>query len=227
MLFCPFDKDGIDTLLHLECLAIGFQCRVRYLVTLQLEVVVVAPDVVEPFDGLLCSCYVAVLYLPWHFATDAGGADDKAFVEQLKVFMVGAGSHVEAVDPGARDELDEIVIAFQVLGQHDKVPARLELFAALAHVLVAVSCHVHLAAEDRLERLQPFLLPCLVDILAIIVQLLDAKHVAVVRESQAAHSVLDGFVHHALDARLSVEERVLGVDMKVYEVLHSIWEIES
>ena len=201
VLACQLDEHGVDLLLHFVCLAVGYLIGVGHFVALQLEVVVVAPDVVEPSDGLFGACQVAACYLPGHFAADAGGADDESLVELGQVLVVGARPHVEAVDPRARDELDEVVVAGQVLGQHDEVPARLVLLSAFVHVLVAAACHVHLAAEDGLEGLQPLLLAVLVHLLAVVVQVLYAEHVAVVGEGQAAHAVGDGLVHHPFDGR--------------------------
>ena len=206
MLACQLDEDGVDPFLHFVGLAVGHLCGVCHLVALQLQVVVVAPDVVEPLDGLLCSCQVAVLNLLGHFAADAGGADDESFVELCQVLVVGARTHVEAIDPGARDKLDEVVVALQVLCQHDEVPAGLVFLASLADVLVSAAGYIHFAAEDGLEGLQPLLLPVLVDRLAVVVQLLDAEHVAVVGECHAAHAVADGFIDHLLDGCLSVEQ---------------------
>ena len=197
VLSSQFYEDGVDALLHLEEFAIGFLVGVRHFMALQLDVVVVAPNVVEPFDGLFCSSHIASGNLLWQFAANAGRADDEAFVELLQVFVVGSGLHVEAVHPSSGNKFDEVVIARQVLGQYDEVPARLVLLSAFVHTLVAAASHIHLAAEDGLEGFQPVLLPVLVHGLAVVVQLLDPEHVSVVGESHAAHSVLDGFIDHA------------------------------
>ena len=213
VLFCQVDEDGIDALLNLEGLSIGNLCRVGHFVTLQLEVIVVTPNVVEPLDGFFCSGKVAVRYFLWHFATDAGRADDEAFVELLQVLVVSTGSPVKAVHPRARDELDEVVIALEVLGENDKMPTRLDFLTAFVHILVAVPCHIHFAAEDGLEWLFSVLYPLLIDLLAAVVKLFNAIHIAVVGKCHAAHAVLDGLIHHALDGRLPVEQGVLRVDV--------------
>ena len=215
---CQLDEDGVDSLLHFVGLAVGFLRRILHFVALQLDVVVVAPYIMEPLDCFFGSGQIAPVYLLGHFSADAGRADDEAFVVLLQVAVVGAGTHVEAIDPRTRDELDEIVVAREVLGKHDEVPARLVLLP-LVHVFVAATRYVHLAAEDGLEGFLPFLLPFAVDGVADVVELFDAEHVAVVGESHAAHAVGYGLVHHLLDGGLTVEQRVLRVNVEVYEVV--------
>ena len=72
VLLCQVDEDGIDAFLHFVGFAIGLLCRVGHFMTLQLDVVVVAPNVVEPLDCLFCALEVTVLNLPWNFAANAG-----------------------------------------------------------------------------------------------------------------------------------------------------------
>ena len=59
------------------------------------------------------------------------------------------------------------------------------------------------------------------DLLDVIVKLLDTEHIAVVRHGDAGLSVGHGLVHEFLDAGLSVENRILGMYVKMYELRHS------
>ena len=97
------------------------------------------------------------------------------------------------------------MIARQVLGQDDEVPAGLVLLA-FPDALIAAAGHVHLAAEDGLEGLFSLLFPVLIDFFAVVKELLDTEHVAMVGEGHAAHSVGDSLVHHTFDGCLPVEQ---------------------
>ena len=99
VLACQFDEDRVHALLHFVGLTVGSLCGVLHLVALQLQVVVVAPDVVEPADCFFCTFHVAPCYLLGHFAADAGRADDESLVVLSQVLVVGTGSHVEAIYP--------------------------------------------------------------------------------------------------------------------------------
>ena len=212
VLFRQIDEDRIDAFLYLVSVTIGNLCRVDYLVPLQLDVIVVAPNVMEPLDGFFCALDVAVLDLLGNFATNTSGADDEAFVELLQILMVGTRSHIEAIDPGARDEFDEVVIARQILGENNEMPAGLVLFAFF-DAFVSTSGNIHLAAEDGFEGLQVILRSLLVDLLAIVIKLFDPIHVAMIGECHSAHSIGNSFIDHAFDGRLPVEQRVLRVNV--------------
>ncbi len=145
---------------------VGAYGGVRHLVALELEVVVVSEDALEPQHRLLGFLHPSRKDVLRHFAAYARRAYDEVFVESLEVLVVGARPHVEAVHPGSRNEFDEVVVAVLVLGKHDEVPAALVCFP-VAQGLVSPPRHVHFAAEDGLERglfplfLQVFL--CLLD----------------------------------------------------------------
>ena len=52
----------------------------------------------------------------------------------------------------------------------------------------------------------------------------DTEHVAVVGDSHAAHAVADGLVYKPFDARLAVQDRVVGMYVKMYEIFHSCYK---
>ena len=145
-----FQQFGI----HLDLFGVGFavspDVAVRNLMALEFQVIVLAEHLLEPHHGFFGLLHAALHDLLRNFTAQTGRADNESFVEQLQVFVVGAWTHVEAVDPRAGDELDEVVVALFVLGQHDQVPARL-VDAFELEAFVAASGHIHFAAENRLE----------------------------------------------------------------------------
>ena len=88
----------------------------------------------------------------------------------LKVIAVGPGLVIITVDPRPTDQLDKVLVAMIVLGKHNEV---VTTTVAMLFILVSLgtSRHIHLATKDRLEWLQTFLLPALVDITAIVKKL--------------------------------------------------------
>ena len=121
--------------------------------------------------------------------------------------MVDARLVVEALDVGLGRELDEVVIAVHVLGQHDQVVGALVL-AALA-VEAARPGHIELRAHDGLQR-NTFLGHR-------IQELLHTEHVPVIGDSQGRLTVGHGSIDQVPYLGLTVENRILGMDMQVGE----------
>src|SRR5689334_9119711 len=69
---------------------------------------------------------------------------------------------------------------------------------------------VDLAAKDRLET----------PVSRVIVKDHRRKHIAVLCHGKRRHLELDGFVQELVDAACAVEERKLGVQVKVNELVH-------
>ena len=137
----------------------------------------------------------------------------------LEVGSVGTRFRVETVYPGTRHELDEILVSVVVLRKHDEViAARIALL--LDTVGFGAARNVHLATEDRLERLLALVFQLAVYLVAVVEQLFHAEHIAMVGDSHAAHAVSHGFVDKLFHRRLSVENGVVGVYVQVYEVFH-------
>ena len=90
---------------------------------LELEVEVLPEDPLEPLDAPLCLIYIAVHDVLWDLSPEAGGGDDDPLVVLLQQFLIYTGAIVVAVYPGTRDHLDEVLVAREVLGQQDEVPA--------------------------------------------------------------------------------------------------------
>ena len=214
-----FHQHLVGLLLQGVRLAVGADVRVLYLMALKLQVIVVAEYALVPLHGLLRSLDVALQYFGRHLAGYTRRADDESFMVSLEVGAVGTGSHVEAVNPRAANQLDKVLISLVVLCQHNQVVTA--LVAMLFHlVLLGVPSHVHLTAQNGLElRLALFFqLPVL--LLAVVEKLLDAHHVAMVGHGHAAHAVGDGLVDELLYTGLPVEDAVISMYVKVDEILH-------
>ena len=256
MLLGEFDKYLVALFLQREGFAVGALHGVFYLMALQLKVVVIAEETLEPFDSVFCPLYVALANLVWHLTSDTGGAGNEPFVVFLQLLMVGTRAVVETVNPCMAHELDKVVITCLVLRQEDEVPsAAVDLTFFQAHT---TACTVHFASEYRFEiqfgrslgnsllcffqqllfwlivifviavAVEAFQCASLdvvneflrvlhhptmlaVDLVAIVEELLDAEHVAVIGHSHALHAVLYGLVNEFRDTRLSVEYRILGM----------------
>ena len=211
----------VGLLLQREGLAVGALMRVAHLVALKLQIVVVAEQILIPFNGFPCSCDVVLQNLRRHFACYTCRADDKVLMILLQVLAVSTRTHVIAVHPCARHQLDEVLVSVVVLGEDDEVIASHVAFLLHTVRLLAV-CHVHLASEDGLERLLALLLQLTVHLVAVVEQLFHAEHIAMIGYRHTAHAVGNGLVDELLNGRLAVEERVVRVDVQMYEVFH-VW----
>ena len=226
------------------------------LVELQLQVIVVAEDLLVPLDRLIGLFEVVRRNGARNLAGQTGRTADQALVVFLDLRTVGSRTHVETVGPRFRNDLDEVVVTLEVLGQQDQVVAALVGLAFL--VVQPAARHVDLAADDRFEG-QPalalrqlfltfgdlrsgvgtglravaqggdagFAFGGLVfilafDLLDVIEKLLDAEHVAVVCHGDAGLAVGHGFVHESGDAGLTVQNRILGMYVKMYELGHCV-----
>ena len=107
-------------------------------------------------------------------------------------------------------QLDEVFVATVVLRQHDEV-----ITTHVAHILDLVEptapSHVHLTAENGLEGLLSVGLQLLVNRVGIVEKFLDAKHVAMVGDGQAAHPVGNSFINEPLHGRLTVENGIISM----------------
>ena len=177
------------------------------LVPLHLQIIVVTEDGLVP-----CGYALRLLRLSFHnglrhLSAQTGRATDYTLVVLLYKLVVNARLVVETLNISLRRELDEVVVAVHVLGQHDQVVGAL-ILAALA-VKTAVPRHVHLATHDRLQwslflshRIQ---------------ELLYAEHIAVIGNSQGRLTVSHGSIDQVFYLGLTVQNRILGMDMQVGE----------
>ncbi len=123
-------------------------------------------------------------------------------------FLVDARLVVEAFRVARRHELDQVVIALEVLGEQHQVILRLARIPALREP--AAGCDVHLAPENRIEPART----------RVVVKDHRRKQVAVLRDRNRRHLQPDGLVEQFVDPARAVEQRVFGVEVEVNELGH-------
>ena len=117
------------------------------------------------------------------------------------------------------------MVAFLVLGKQDKVVVGAVQFLAVTLLLTAWR-NIDLTTYDRLEMLA-LLLEFVIDLVAVVLELLDAHHVAVISHRNAAHTIGYSLVYQLLNVGLAVKQRVLRMDMKMNEFLHKTLELKK
>ena len=222
---CHLDKFLVGTLLQLVSLAIGKQTWViGHFMALELEIVIVAKEVVVPLASLAGSFQVTMQNLGWHLACNTCRTDDEVFMILLQIGTVGSWAHVVTIHPRIAHQLDEVLVSIIILGKYNEV-----ITAHIALILLSVgfgsACHIHLAAYDRLERFESLLLAVFINLAAIVGEFLDAEHHTVVGYRHTLHAVLDGLIYQMRYLRLAVEDGVLGVYMQMNKIFHYLFKI--
>ena len=183
--------------------------RLHRLVEHHLERVVVAEEVAVPGRGTFRGGRVVRGERLRHLAGDAGRGAHQPLVVALEEPLVDARTVVEAVDAGLGDQLDEVVVAGQVLRVQAEVVAELALVAA---EVVAGGGDVGLAAEDGLDRGAGELAVDLVLLRpALVVEALEREQVAVVGDGKRLHAQPPRLLHERHDLALPVEQRIGGM----------------
>ena len=170
---------GVYLLLH----GIGLMVSPRHgsLMTLQLQIKVVAKEVLIPADGFLGLLIQVVGNLLGNFTTQAGGADNQPFVILLQFVSIGTRTHIITLRPSMRHQLDKVVVAFLILSQHHQVIAALVGFTFfLVH---RTTCYVHLTTDNRFKdtsfrrcNFLPAICQCSFLVLAFLLTTLDVGH---------------------------------------------------
>ena len=210
ILTCQFYQHLIGFLLQRERLTIGTDVGVRHLMTLELEIIVIAKKTMIPLYRLTGSSDITLQNLMRHLAGDTGRADNQSLMVSLQIGTICTRPHIIAVHPGVADQFDQVLIAFIVLGKHDQVIAT-HILLATPQLLGTITRHIHLTAKDGFERLQALLLTSFVDTSYIIMELLDTEHVAMIGNRHASHAVTNRLVHQFLDTRLTIQYRVISM----------------
>ena len=150
------------------------------------------------------------------------------------MLLVDTRVGIESIGPGERHEFHKIVVSLFVLGEYHKVAAGVFLVDMLGH---RTKRHIHLAAENGDEKLLFSLLDfgrdggaalgrCLlvvefffealyqaVDIavflLDIVEKLFDTKHVAMIGNRYASHSVGNRLIYKRGNRSLTIENGIL------------------
>jgi hypothetical protein len=123
-------------------------------------------------------------------------------------FLVDPRLVVEALGVTRRHQLDQIPIAFVGLREQHQMIRRLAGRAALGQP--AARRDVNLAAENRLDAV----------LAGVIVEDHRREHVAVLGDRNRRHLQLRRLVEQFVDPARTVEQRELGVKMKVDEFSH-------
>jgi len=155
-----------------------------------------------------------------HMTAQASRGDDQPLAVLGEEVPVGTGLVVVALEVGTAAQLDEVPVALVGLGQRGEVvvelgstlgvaPAVVEAATARRALMSAVMGHVELGPEHGLDPLGP----------ALLVEVQDPVHVAVVGDAQGRLAVSRRGCHHVGDPSCSIEHRVLGVDMEVREAV--------
>ena len=126
-------------------------------------------------------------------------------MEFFKVFTVGSRTHIVAIYPRSGHKLYEILVSVVVFGKYNKVVATHVAFL-LNLVFLATVGYIHISAEYGFEWFLAVFLEFPVHFIAVVEQLFHAKHIAVVGNSHAFHSVGDSLIDEFLDRRLSVKD---------------------
>ena len=121
--------------------------------------------------------------------------------------LVDAGAVVEPFGVAGRHQLDQVLVALVGLGEQHQV-VRLGLRTALLEP--AALGHVDFAAQDRLQPALP----------RVIVEDHRREHVAVLGHGERRHLQLHRFIEQLVDPAGAVEQRELGVQVKMDELRH-------
>ena len=233
----------INSFLKRICVVIGILNR--RLVALHLKIIVVAKCVLEPFDLPVGLLELPGGYETRYLAAQTRRAHYQPLAMGGKGLLVGTRMVIEAFGMGLRHYLDEIFIALEILGKHHQVTPFVRLVAAVGewpfgHIHLAAEYRLELQLAlilgylglhfwtqslalalgsifQTLARVLDFTLVFLLYFAHIVSQLLDAKHVAMVGQSEARHIEGHGLVDKTRHRSLSVKQRILAVDMKMYK----------
>ncbi len=150
-------------------------------------------------------------------SAEASRGRDDALAVVVEKLPVDAGLVVVALEIGPTRQLDEVLVTDLVLGQQAQVIVELARIGLAARVVETPSAlrplaamivgHIGLGADDRLDA----------DILACLVEVEDAVHVAVVGHRHRRLAIERRRSCQVADSRRPVEHRELGVHVKMGE----------
>ena len=146
------DQLHIGPLLQRIGFAVGPLIRIGHLMTLQLQIIVLAEHALIPAYCLLGSFQISLQYLVGNLTGNTGRTDDQSFLMRLQLHPVGTRTAIETVGPGFRYKLDQIMITHLILGQYDQVITAV-VALILVHLKQTSGGHIHLAPENRFEKL--------------------------------------------------------------------------
>jgi hypothetical protein len=180
------------------------------------EELVASEDVLQATGQLEGASLIAGEQRLQHDAAEAPGRGDEPLVVDLEQLPVHPRLVVIPLEVGGRRELDEVAVAGGRLRKQGQVVVKLVTASVVAACVVhaatpdgplepRVRRHVGLGADDRRDPL----------LAALLVEVEDAVHVAVVGDGERRLTVGDGRGHDVPDSGSAVEHRVLGVGVQV------------
>ena len=188
-----------DLVLLLQALVLNLQEEILRAEDVAVEASGLARGVVLPFRQPLGD-----------LALQAAGKPDQPLRVLRQEFLADARLVVEAVERGLRDDLDQVAVALVVLGEHDQVVVVVAVGRRAVHAVVVLLADVELAADDRLDAV----------LLRGIVEMHRAEDVAVVGDGDGRHVQLGHARHELVDVAGAVEQRVVGVQVKMDKLGH-------
>ena len=135
----------------------------------------------------------------------AAGSRDQPFAVFPKKCPVDSRFVIVSIQERSRGESDQVFVADLILCKKDLVIPQ-----AVASVLVIVA-EIKLAADNRLDSL----------LLSLGVKFRDAVEVTVVRDGDGRHPHFLAARDQRVDPCRSIEQRILGVTMKMTELGHT------
>ena len=169
------------------------------LVGLDLEVVPVLEDIGVPRGGRLGLLVLVVEQVTSDFAGHAGAGDDQPLAVLGEELTVDAGLAVEALGIAQGRELDEVLVAGEVLREEDEVEVVLLARRGAGLEAAVAGGDVRLHADDRLES----------GLLRLLLELPRGVDVAVIGDRQRRLLELLGATDQVIDPVGTVEKRVL------------------
>ena len=140
-------------------------------------------------------------------ASQAAAQGDQPFCVLGQEFLADARLVVEAVHAGFRGDLDQVAIAFFILGQHQQVVVGIAFRRSAMVILLA---DIKFASDNRLDAL----------LLRLFHELHRAVDVAVVGHGHGLLPDLGHPLDQAGNAASAVEQRIVGMKMKMDEFSH-------
>ncbi len=190
---------GADLVLLLQALVLNLEEEILCAEELAEEAGSLARGVVLPFRQALGD-----------FALQAAGKPDQPARVLGEKFLADARLVVEAVERRLGGDLHQVAVALVGLGEHDQVVVVIAVGRRAVHAVVVLLADVELAADDGLDAV----------LLGGIVEMQRAEDVAVVGDGDGRLPELGHARHELVDVAGAIEQRVIGVQVKMDKLGH-------
>ena len=184
---------GLDPLLFRDTLVLDLEIEIPF-----------AEDVTEGNGGIARGFVFPFRQAFCNLALEASGQADQSLGMLSEEPFAHARLVVEAVQRRFGDNLDQVAIAFVILGQHDEMVVGV---AFGRRAMVFLLADVKLAAQDRLHP----------GFLGRIMECHRTEDVAVIGDRDGGHVEFLDPADEALDLAGSVEQGIVGMKMKMDE----------